>query len=147
MPATKGGPVRWRRSVPRGPADEANEVSSPRVPVAISNEAASRIATVSAAVTMMTGVFILARSRRRPPRVVAQKLAMAWKKQFESGRNRHRHGDLDRKRREGDDQAQRQRADRERSRDGVGQSGRGDRRGAATKAQSAGRPDHGRNPA
>jgi hypothetical protein len=31
---------------------------SPRVPVAITNEAASRIATVSAAATSMTGVFM-----------------------------------------------------------------------------------------
>ena len=38
-------------------------VSSPRVPVAINSDAASRIAIVSAAVTSATGVFIVTRSR------------------------------------------------------------------------------------
>ena len=43
-----------------------------RVPVAIRSDAASRMATVSVAVTSTTGVFIEARSRCSPPRVVAQ---------------------------------------------------------------------------
>jgi hypothetical protein len=45
---------------------------SPRVPVAISNVAASKIAAVSAAVTSATGVFIVTRSRLGSSRVVAK---------------------------------------------------------------------------
>src|SRR5882762_7416561 len=54
---------------------------SPRVPVAIRSDAASRIAAASAAVTITTGVFIITLPS---PRVVANKLRMpgiqmAWK--------------------------------------------------------------------
>ena len=52
------------------PAEDANVVSWPRVPVAIRNVAVSRIAAVSAIVTSPTGVFIMVRSRCRAPRVV-----------------------------------------------------------------------------
>ncbi len=45
------------------PADDPNAGASPRVPVAIRNEAASRVATASATVTSPTGVFIMVRSR------------------------------------------------------------------------------------
>jgi hypothetical protein len=45
--------------------------------VTISNEAASRIAKLSAADTMMTGAFIDPRSRRTSPGLVVRKLAMA----------------------------------------------------------------------
>ena len=41
--------------------------SSPRVPVAIRRDVASRIATVSVAVTRITGAFIVSRSRWRSP--------------------------------------------------------------------------------
>jgi hypothetical protein len=44
---------------------------SPRVPVAITNEAASRIATVNAAVTSITGVFMF-NDRDWSPRATAQ---------------------------------------------------------------------------
>src|ERR1700710_2301863 len=113
---------------------------SPRVPVAIRNNAVSRIAAASDAVTHTTGVFICkSPSRRRP---------LFWKKLFWKKRGsdskRHPHADLDRHHGEGDDQAQRERADRERSRDGVGQSGRSDRRGVVVEACRTGRPYHGR---
>ena len=114
---------------------------SPRVPVAIRNDAVSRIAAVSAAATRAAGVFIVTRSRCRSPRWFA-KLRTA-REIIELRRNRHRQRDLGRKHREGDDQRQRQRADRERGRDGLGQSGRCNRGRAAIKTGSAGRPYHG----
>jgi hypothetical protein len=43
------------------PGDDATNAFSPRVPVAIRKDAASRIATVSAAVTTTTGDFIVLR--------------------------------------------------------------------------------------
>jgi hypothetical protein len=45
---------------------------SPRVPVAITNDAASRIATVSATVTSVTGVFMF--NRDWSPRATAPKI-------------------------------------------------------------------------
>jgi len=42
----------------RRPADDANDVLSSRVPVAITNGVVSRIAAVNDAVTHMIGVFI-----------------------------------------------------------------------------------------
>jgi len=56
--------------------------SSPRVLVTIRSDTASRIARVSAAVTRKTGVFIIARSRCRSPRVVAQ-IANGLEKNFD----------------------------------------------------------------
>src|SRR5260221_5384787 len=82
--------------------------SSPCVPVAIRKDAVTRIATVSAAATSTTGVFIVTRSRYRSPRVVVKELQMAWRKNFLLCRERHRHRHLDREHRKGDDQAQRQ---------------------------------------
>jgi hypothetical protein len=119
---------------------------SPRVPVAIMNIAASRIAAVSATVTSAVGVFIVVPSRCGSPRVVAKIASGPGKLIFRLGRNRHRHADPHRKHREGDDQAKRQRAERQRGRNGVVQSGRGNGRGAAVKARCAWRPDHGLNP-
>jgi hypothetical protein len=49
---------------------------SPRVPVTIKNDADSRIATVSAAVTSTRGDFIVTRSRWISSRLVAQKFRM-----------------------------------------------------------------------
>src|SRR5260370_917632 len=77
---------------------------SPRVPVAIRNDAVSRIAAVSAAATRAAGVFIVTRSRCRSPRWLA-KLRTA-RGIIESRRNRHRQRDLGRKHSEGDDQTQ-----------------------------------------
>src|SRR5450759_3547335 len=68
-----GGDRPARRSV------SGQSALSPRVPVAISSDPASRIATVSVTATSTTGVFIVARSRCRSPRLVAQELRMAWK--------------------------------------------------------------------
>ena len=45
------------------PADEPNTGSSPRVPVAITNETVIMMAAVSETVTRPTGVFIEVRSR------------------------------------------------------------------------------------
>jgi hypothetical protein len=45
------------------PAEEANDELSPRVPVAIRNDAASKVAAVSATATSATGVFIVTRWR------------------------------------------------------------------------------------
>src|SRR5882672_8366571 len=56
----------------RPPADDGNSVSSPRVPVAITNVAVSRIAAVSAAVTSPTGVFIIVRLRCQSSRVALE---------------------------------------------------------------------------
>src|SRR5665213_3865878 len=82
---------------------------SPRVPVAIKSETASRIATVSVAVTSITGAFIDPQSRCISPRLVVREWAKGSRKNdFALGRNRHRHADLDREHRESDDQAQRQ---------------------------------------
>ena len=114
---------------------------SPRVPVAIKNDAVSRIAAVSAAATRAAGVFIVTRSRCRSPRWFAK--LRTTREIIELRRNRHRQRDLGRKHCEGDDQTQRQRADRERGRDGIPQPGRCNRRGAALKASCAGRPYHG----
>jgi hypothetical protein len=114
---------------------------SPRVPVAIKNDAVSRIAAVSAAATRAAGVFIVTRSRCRSPRWFAK--LRTTREIIELRRNRHRQRDLGRKHCEGDDQTQRQRADRERGRDGLGQSGRCNRGNAAIKTGSAGRPYHG----
>jgi hypothetical protein len=130
---------------PAGLSETGRNALSPRVPVAIRNDAASRIAIASAVVTSTTGAFIVDRSRcgSSPCRV---KFRMARRNSSELRGNRHRYADLDRKHREGDDQAQRQRTDRERGRDGVDQSGRGNGRRMAFKAPRAGRPYHGRVP-
>ena len=117
-----------------GFAQASRTASSPCAPVAIRNEATTRIPTVSVTTTMTTGAFILARLRGGPPRCVQESTLRRY---------RHRHAGLDRKHREGDDQAQRQRGDRERGRDGVGQSGRVCRRWTACEACWAGRPGHG----
>src|ERR1700712_3945240 len=140
----------------RAPADDGNSVSSPRVPVAITRVAASRIAAVSAAVTSPRGVFIRVRLRCRSSRValeVALDVALesfSWKrcKQETPGsrRDRHGHGHLDREHGQCDDEAQRQRTDRQRSGDGVGPAGRSNGCKAASKASRAGRPYHGLNP-
>jgi hypothetical protein len=74
------------------------------------------------------------------------KVAIVFLKDIALRRNRHRHADLDRQHGEGHDQAHRQRPNRERSCDGIGQSGRGNWRGAAVKACCARRPCHGRDP-
>jgi hypothetical protein len=119
---------------------------SPRVPVAIKNKAASRIATVKVAVTRTTGAFIDTQSRCTSPRVAVRELLKTLKNNSGLNRDWHRHADLERKHREGDDQAKRQRTDRQRGRNGVVQSGRGYGRGAAFKACCARRPSHGRVP-
>ena len=46
-----------------GPADDVNDVVSPRVPVTIRNDAANSVAAVSDAATSATGVFIVTRWR------------------------------------------------------------------------------------
>ena len=57
---------------PAGLSERSRNAFSPRVPVAIRNDAASRIATVSVAVTSTTGVFMVDRSRCGSSRLVAQ---------------------------------------------------------------------------
>jgi hypothetical protein len=55
-----------------GLSERSRHTFSPRVPVAIRNDAASRIATVSATVTSTTGAFIVDRSRCGSSRLAAQ---------------------------------------------------------------------------
>jgi hypothetical protein len=58
---------------PEGLSANGRNAFSPRVPVAIRKDAASRIATVSAAVTSTTGDFIVVRSRCKSSRLIVQK--------------------------------------------------------------------------
>ena len=71
--------------LPEGLSANGRNAFSPRVPVAIRNDAASRIATVSVAVTSTTGVFMVDRSRCGSSGLIAQKFRAGISRRYFGG--------------------------------------------------------------